>query len=91
MRRIARWTDLPEPSRPLVEAFVAKRLLVKDERDNEIVVEVALESLLRQWADRRRGWQTKPGSQGRRRPRTQRSGLGGLGPKTRPGCLSANG
>ena len=51
MRRIARWTDLPEPSRPLVEAFVAKRLLVKDERDNEIVVEVALESLLRQWAD----------------------------------------
>ena len=51
MRRVARWEDLPEASRPLIEAFVANRLLVKDRRDNEDVVEVALESLLWQWDD----------------------------------------
>jgi WD40 repeat protein len=51
MRRVARWTDLPEAARPLITKFVAKRLLVKDERDGETVVEVALESLLRQWPD----------------------------------------
>ncbi|SNY80635.1 WD40 repeat [Nocardia amikacinitolerans] len=49
MRRVARWLDLPAPSRPLLESFIARRLLVRDERDGEIVVEVALESLLRQW------------------------------------------
>ena len=51
MRRVARWSDLPEDSRALIDKFVAKRLLVKDERDGETVVEVALESLLRQWPD----------------------------------------
>jgi hypothetical protein len=51
MRRLARWSDLPEDSRPLVEAFVTNRLLHKDRRDNEEVVEVALESLLWQWDD----------------------------------------
>jgi len=49
MRRVAKWTDLPEAARPLISKFVAKRLLVSDERDGDIVVEVALESLLRQW------------------------------------------
>ncbi len=49
MRRVARWSDLPEPSRPLIDALVAKRLMVKDTRDGQAVVEVALESLLRQW------------------------------------------
>ncbi|MEV0030809.1 TIR domain-containing protein [Nocardia sp. NPDC050793] len=49
MRRVARWFDLPAPSRPLLESFITRRLLVRDERDGEIVVEVALESLLRQW------------------------------------------
>jgi WD40 repeat protein len=49
MRRVASWRDLPEKSRPLIDALVAKRLLVRDERDGEAVVEVALESLLRQW------------------------------------------
>jgi WD40 repeat protein len=49
MRRVAQWTDLPEAARPLISEFVAKRLLVKDERDGQTVVEVALESLLRQW------------------------------------------
>ncbi|WP_040690714.1 nSTAND1 domain-containing NTPase [Nocardia vinacea] len=49
MRRAARWFDLPSDSHSLLEAFIARRLLVRDERDGEIVVEVALESLLRQW------------------------------------------
>ncbi|MEZ0343164.1 toll/interleukin-1 receptor domain-containing protein, partial [Mycobacterium sp. pV006] len=51
LRRVARYHDLPEPSRPLIDALVAKRLMVKDTRDGQIVVEVALESLLRQWDD----------------------------------------
>lgn len=51
MRRVARWNDLPAESWPLLEKFVAKRLLVKDTRDGNVVVEVALESLLRQWDD----------------------------------------
>lgn len=49
MRRLGRWNDLPTDSHALIDAFVEKRLLVKDERDGEVVVEVALESLLRQW------------------------------------------
>ena len=49
MRRIARWADVPEDSHALLNAFVGRRLLVKGERDGQIVVEVALESLLDQW------------------------------------------
>ena len=49
MRRMARYDDLPEASRPLIDALVAKRLVLKDQRDGQVVVEVALESLLRQW------------------------------------------
>jgi WD40 repeat protein len=53
MRRVALWRELPTESYPLLEQFVAKRLLVKDKResDREVVVEVALESLLRQWKE----------------------------------------
>ena len=51
MRRLARWDDLPAASHPLIQAMVEKRLLVKDTRDGEVVVEVALESLLRQWRE----------------------------------------
>src|SRR6476659_3710882 len=51
MRRLARWDDLPVASRPLIQAMVEKRLLVKDTRDGQTVVEVALESLLRQWRE----------------------------------------
>lgn len=51
LRRVARYTDLPEPSRPLIDALVSKRLMVQDTRDGQVVVEVALESLLRQWDD----------------------------------------
>jgi WD40 repeat protein len=55
LRRVARWFDLPADSHRLIDALVAKRLLVKDERDGEVVVEVALESLLGQW-DALAGW-----------------------------------
>src|SRR6478735_5199693 len=51
MRRLARWDDLPAASHPLIQAMVEKRLLVKDTRDGQSVVEVALESLLRQWRE----------------------------------------
>ncbi|MCP9623035.1 TIR domain-containing protein [Nocardia otitidiscaviarum] len=55
LRRIARWSDLPADSRPLVDLLVEARLLVKDHRNGETVVEVATESLLRQW-DELAGW-----------------------------------
>ncbi|MFC7451405.1 TIR domain-containing protein [Rhodococcus daqingensis] len=55
MRRIARWADLPEHSHALLNAFIGRRLLVKGERDGQIVVEAALESLLHQW-DELAGW-----------------------------------
>ena len=55
VRRVARYRDLPEASRPLIDALVTKRLMVRDERDGDVVVEVALESLLRQW-DALAGW-----------------------------------
>ena len=51
VRRLARWSDLPPESRPLIERFIAARLLVSDDRDGVVTVEVALESLLRQWDD----------------------------------------
>jgi WD40 repeat protein len=51
VRRLAQWNDLPVESRPLIERFVASRLLVRDDREGQVTVEVALESLLRQWDD----------------------------------------
>ncbi|MEV0028080.1 TIR domain-containing protein [Nocardia sp. NPDC050793] len=58
LRRVARWSDLPEDSRALIDALVARRLLVKDERGGETVVEVALESLFRHWGALA-GWLTE--------------------------------
>ncbi|MEU8898081.1 TIR domain-containing protein [Nocardia sp. NPDC048505] len=55
LRRIARWSDLPAAAQPLIDRFVEARLMVKDHRDGETVVEVAVESLLRQW-DELAGW-----------------------------------
>lgn len=49
LRRASRWFDLPPESHCLLEKLVARRLLVLDERNGEMVIEVALESLLRQW------------------------------------------
>jgi hypothetical protein len=51
MRRVAPWSKIPPESQPLIQSFVDNRLLVKDNRGGEDVVEVALESLLRQWDD----------------------------------------
>lgn len=58
LRRIALWTDIPEASREVVSRFVDARLLVRDRRalgtdaaEHQDVIEVALESLLRQWPD----------------------------------------
>ena len=48
-RRVARWDELPPDSHELIDAMVARRLLVKDERGGDAVIEVALESLFRQW------------------------------------------
>uniref|UniRef100_UPI001594640D WD40 repeat domain-containing protein n=1 Tax=Mycobacterium persicum TaxID=1487726 RepID=UPI001594640D len=55
MRRAARQADLPEASRPLIDALVDKGLLVRDERDGQVVVQVAPESPLYQW-DELAGW-----------------------------------
>jgi WD40 repeat protein len=49
MRRVALQSELPPESLPLIDAFVEKRLLVRDRRNRQVVLEVALESLLRQW------------------------------------------
>jgi WD40 repeat protein len=51
LRKAARYTDLPADSRPLIDALIDKRLMVKDTRDGQVMVEVALESLLRQWGE----------------------------------------
>jgi WD40 repeat protein len=55
LRRVARYGDLPANSHALIDALVEKRLLMRDERDGQVVIEVALESLLRQW-DELAGW-----------------------------------
>ncbi|MDD1623108.1 MAG: TIR domain-containing protein [Methylococcaceae bacterium] len=49
MRRLARYADLPAECHKLVDALAEKRLLLIDQRNGEKVVEVAHESLLRQW------------------------------------------
>jgi WD40 repeat protein len=51
VRRVARWEDLPVDALDLVQQFVDRRLLMKDTRNGGDVVEVALESLLRQWKE----------------------------------------
>ncbi|MDA2891294.1 TIR domain-containing protein [Mycolicibacterium sp. BiH015] len=52
MRRIARYVDLPDGSRPMVDRLIERRLIVSDRQaDGTLSVEVALESLLRQWDD----------------------------------------
>jgi WD40 repeat protein len=58
VRRVARWDDLPSESTKLLEQFVAKRLLVRYERKEGDVVEVALESLFDHW-DELKGWLTE--------------------------------
>jgi WD40 repeat protein len=61
LRRIALWRDLPPASIDLVDKFVDARILTKDRRvleghtGEQEVVEIALESFLRQW-DALAGW-----------------------------------
>ena len=51
MRRVARVADLPDGGRAMVKRLVEARLLVADQRSGEQVVEIAHESLLRQWPE----------------------------------------
>jgi hypothetical protein len=58
VRRAVSWSQLPETSQPLIDALVAKQLLVKERRfaaDNgqlgEVVVEVPNDSPLHQWGE----------------------------------------
>jgi formylglycine-generating enzyme required for sulfatase activity len=50
VRRVARMEEIPEGSRSIVKRLVDARLLVADRRSGIDVVEVAHESLLRQWS-----------------------------------------
>ncbi len=55
-RRAAIWESLPEAARPLLEALVAARLLVRRQKEGQpSTVEVAHEALLRVWP-LLRGW-----------------------------------
>lgn len=54
-RRPARWQDLPAAAHPLLEAFVAARLLVSGQEEGGArMLEVAHEALFRAWAPLRR-------------------------------------
>jgi truncated hemoglobin YjbI len=57
MRRVTPESDLPAEARPLIDALVDKRLLVRDrdERQGQVVIEVALESLFDHWVELK-GW-----------------------------------
>ena len=46
MRRVALESELPTESRPLIDAFVDNRVLVRDQRGDQVVLSAALESLL---------------------------------------------
>jgi WD40 repeat protein len=49
-RRVAQLDQFEGSSRAMVDRLVEKRLLVRDQRSGQVVVEVAHESLFRQWA-----------------------------------------
>jgi hypothetical protein len=62
VHRVARWSQIPEASQPLIDALVAKRILVKERRGagdrgevGEIFVEIAHQSLLHDWTELH-GW-----------------------------------
>ncbi len=54
-RRVARWDEVPDDAKPLLERLIEQRLLLRDRRDVDgsgvetVVVEVAHEALLRRW------------------------------------------
>ena len=49
MRRVATLSELPADSHPLIQALIDKHLLLSDVREGGRVIEVAHESLFRQW------------------------------------------
>jgi hypothetical protein len=58
VHRVARWSQIPEASQPLIDALVAKRILVKERRGagdrgevGEVFVEIAHRSLLHDWSE----------------------------------------
>ncbi|HKP40677.1 TIR domain-containing protein [Mycobacterium sp.] len=51
VRRVAKVADLPEDASDLLQEFVDRRLLMRDSREGGDVVEIALESLVRQWKE----------------------------------------
>jgi formylglycine-generating enzyme required for sulfatase activity len=51
MRRVARMAEFPENSLAMVKRLIEARLLVADRQSDDVVVEIAHESLLRQWPD----------------------------------------
>jgi WD40 repeat protein len=55
VRRVAKWDHMPEEAADLLQQFVDKRLLMRDSRRGGDVVEIALESLVRQWKELK-GW-----------------------------------
>lgn len=55
VRRVARWSDLPDSLHPLLARLVNARLLVSDESGEEPTLEVAHEALFRSW-DRLQRW-----------------------------------
>jgi beta-lactamase superfamily II metal-dependent hydrolase len=54
-RRTVKWSDLPETIHPLLERFVAARLLVSGNEGTEDTIEVAHERLFDSW-EQLRGW-----------------------------------
>jgi hypothetical protein len=48
-RRVAHYAELPEASWSLIDALINRRLLVADERQGHTVVEIATDSVLRNW------------------------------------------
>src|ERR1700744_100513 len=58
VHRVARWSQIPEASQPLIDALVAKRILIKERRGagdrgevGEIFVEMAHRSVLHDWTE----------------------------------------
>ena len=78
----------PPPAASSSRRWVAKRLLVEDTRDGQAVVEVALESLLRQWRELA-GWlrDEAPGPQRRRAPSSAPPPTGAPVTATKPWLL----
>ena len=54
MRRLTDRDKLPPESLPLLDALVERRLISQDERDGQVVLEVAHEAVLRNWGTMRR-------------------------------------